>query len=944
MASQWGESISADFCDVQATAMAVDCLGKWAVLGGRHVLTLVDLDNPLERSIRVSRQSKWEISCIQWNPHASHAKLFTTACAQRLDLYSWEDGSSKQLCFMKAHSRNISDMDWSPFDVNVIASCSVDTFTLLWDVRDPKRPIGSFQSVCGTSQVKWNKVTNNLFATAHEGDIRIWDPRKGNMPLVFLTAHLSKIHGVDWNPAREPTFATSSQDCSVKFWDYTNPRQDKGTLKSGSPVWRAKFTPFGDGLVTVVMSTLRRGENSMYLWNTNNLDHPVHQFVGHSDVVLEFYWRKKDETNQDYQLVTWSKDQNLKIWKVDSQLQRLCGHDILDMSENESSMLSSIETLKDTNEHSSSQETVACKHGEDGDLDTSVQSSAMYNEFSLVNKDIPNVTIEKMDTSSRQCSLSVSAGKHVIYLNVIFPANYPNGATPMFEMSSPTGVTEAVMKKLKKVIIETSQNQVKRSLNCLEPCIRQFATAFENMTIEERKTPDSDGFSTSSSKIHPTISQRLPYSTFQDSFVPFPRTCGANFNSAGLLSCFGRSREASKGSEKTPKTLAELASFTSTNRVRNSKSNSGFTTMYSRSPPTSVSEPVSISSYYMMKRTRTRSRNFKDAEFKLKNTDKMVKKEKKSVKVEPVRVYDTHCLLTVHKELGEKYSLNLNDIHAMCEHNKKEAAAVGRHDLVRLWSLVPIIYNAAQNPPNNADDGKPFAQRPCGRKIVEFMMDYYKSLYDVQTLAMLCCIFGDRWHFNQSLNSQDMKKSASKVSLDYFLPNMLLEAMVKIRRSNSCTDLSFEDYKFTEDFSVRDHVDLEEKRLHDNNCRMLDPSKYIQYDHFLKSYADILYRWGLRNQFAHLMKHVTIPPEPHIGIEFGVHCEYCRADVRGIKCAKCKTLAFRCVICNTGVRGTSNFCLNCGHGGHASHMKEWFKQEVECPTGCGCQCLKWNPF
>lgn len=48
--------------------------------------------------------------------------------------------------------------------------------------------------------------------------------------------------------------------------------------------------------------------------------------------------------------------------------------------------------------------------------------------------------------------------------------------------------------------------------------------------------------------------------------------------------------------------------------------------------------------------------------------------------------------------------------------------------------------------------------------------------------------------------------------------------------------------------------------------RILDPSKYIQYDHFLKVYADVLYRWGMRNQYAHIMKHVTIPPEPHAGI------------------------------------------------------------------------------
>jgi hypothetical protein len=38
--------------------------------------------------------------------------------------------------------------------------------------------------------------------------------------------------------------------------------------------------------------------------------------------------------------------------------------------------------------------------------------------------------------------------------------------------------------------------------------------------------------------------------------------------------------------------------------------------------------------------------------------------------------------------------------------------------------------------------------------------------------------------------------------------------------------------------------------------------------------------------------------------------------------------------------GLSNFCLSCGHGGHTAHLTQWFKSENECPTGCGCQCLK----
>ena len=42
--------------------------------------------------------------------------------------------------------------------------------------------------------------------------------------------------------------------------------------------------------------------------------------------------------------------------------------------------------------------------------------------------------------------------------------------------------------------------------------------------------------------------------------------------------------------------------------------------------------------------------------------------------------------------------------------------------------------------------------------------------------------------------------------------------------------------------------------------------------------------------------------------------------------------------------GASNFCLNCGHGGHTDHLLEWFKTQQLCPTGCGCNCMKMNPF
>ena len=82
---------------------------------------------------------------------------------------------------------------------------------------------------------------------------------------------------------------SSSADNSVKLWDVSRPRQPENTIKvPRAPVWKVRYTPFGDGLVTLVLNTLVRRENNLMLWNTHNLMSPVHTFYGHTDMVLEF--------------------------------------------------------------------------------------------------------------------------------------------------------------------------------------------------------------------------------------------------------------------------------------------------------------------------------------------------------------------------------------------------------------------------------------------------------------------------------------------------------------------------------------------------------------------------------------------------------------------------------------------------------------------------------
>lgn len=49
-------------------------------------------------------------------------------------------------------------------------------------------------------------------------------------------------------------------------------------------------------------------------------------------------------------------------------------------------------------------------------------------------------------------------------------------------------------------------------------------------------------------------------------------------------------------------------------------------------------------------------------------------------------------------------------------------------------------------------------------------------------------------------------------------------------------------------------------------CRLLDPTNMLQFDDFKKCYGEILYRWGLREKRADVLKFASCAPEPHKGI------------------------------------------------------------------------------
>lgn len=400
----------------------------------------------------------------------------------------------------------------------------------------------------------------------------------------------------------------------------------------------------------MVIPQLRRGENSLLLWNTSTRSTPVHTFVGHRDVVLEFEWRKQRPGETDFQLVTWSKDQTLLVWKIPLYLQKLCGHepDLEDIrDENDLEMI-------DTNSRKSTKK-------------ASPKAHPLQQEFSLLNVHIPNLDVIKMDVEKRCCTVRVSTNSSFLLLQVTFPKSYPHGVPPTFQILDESAVEESVASQLLQTLTHIALQRVQKNRTCLESCLRQLATTLDQLNL------DND-----SGRLYdiPYMEPVNVLGSFSDVCIPFPRTSGAKFCSVSHLVCFGRpahSRHLSgKMETSTPRALSALENSYGSKRS---------------------SDYMTVSSYYFHKQ-KSRSKH----SYNKSNSNCVV------------HIYDAAGLFLMNKQLAEEYILN-GDVATICKFNAGQAGLVGRSDLVQAWTLAELISSPQQADEDNMWSTHPFGNQ-----------------------------------------------------------------------------------------------------------------------------------------------------------------------------------------------------------------------------------------
>jgi len=131
-----------------------------------------------------------------------------------------------------SHMSSVEDLQWSPSEPTVFASCSADHSIQIWDVRTKGR-----KSVAGiisahdsdVNVISWNRVTSYLLISGgDEGAIKTWDLRNVKKtgsenidpsPVASFTWHKAPITSVEWHPTEESIFAAGAADDQVTLWD-----------------------------------------------------------------------------------------------------------------------------------------------------------------------------------------------------------------------------------------------------------------------------------------------------------------------------------------------------------------------------------------------------------------------------------------------------------------------------------------------------------------------------------------------------------------------------------------------------------------------------------------------------------------------------------------------------------------------------------------------------
>jgi WD40 repeat protein len=213
-------------------------------------------------------------------------------------------GKLGQFPLVAGHSAEVLDIEFSPFNPNIVASASEDGYAKIWQIPDggltetlttPAQSLQGHRRKVGT--VNWNPIASNVLATTStDFVVKIWDVEKGESR-TDVSGHSDIIQSAAWN-YNGTTFATASKDKKVRLIDprsgsITNEVEAHAGVKGSRVVFlgrREKLFTFGFS---------KTSERQFCIWDPRSFNTALHteNVDNGSGVLMPFY---DDDTNVLY--------------------------------------------------------------------------------------------------------------------------------------------------------------------------------------------------------------------------------------------------------------------------------------------------------------------------------------------------------------------------------------------------------------------------------------------------------------------------------------------------------------------------------------------------------------------------------------------------------------------------------------------------------------------
>lgn len=123
------------------------------------------------------------------------------------------------------HTESVEDLQWSPNEQSVLASCSVDKTVRIWDVR--AAPSKACMLTCDNAHssdvnvISWNRNEPFIASGGDDGVLHIWDLRQfqTKTPIATFKHHTKPITTLEWHPTDSTVLATGGADDQIALWD-----------------------------------------------------------------------------------------------------------------------------------------------------------------------------------------------------------------------------------------------------------------------------------------------------------------------------------------------------------------------------------------------------------------------------------------------------------------------------------------------------------------------------------------------------------------------------------------------------------------------------------------------------------------------------------------------------------------------------------------------------